>query len=68
MQITYYAGNLVEHVSKYEHFLREILQNLKQQEMVDSVVNTKPLKDHVIPTKEGPHFSIVHPPIAANNF
>ncbi|XP_050914722.1 uncharacterized protein LOC127129611 [Lathyrus oleraceus] len=36
--------------------------------MVDPVVDTKPLKDYVIPTKEELHCSIVHPPIAKNNF
>ena len=36
--------------------------------MVELVVNTKPLKDYVIPTEEEPHFSIVHPLIVENNF
>ena len=36
--------------------------------MVDPIVDTKPLKDYVIPTEEEPHCSIVHPPIAANIF
>ncbi|XP_050919593.1 uncharacterized protein LOC127137151 [Lathyrus oleraceus] len=36
--------------------------------MADPIDGTKPLKDYVILTEEEPHCSIVHPPIAANNF
>lgn len=36
--------------------------------MVDPIVDTKPLKDYVIPTGEEPHCSIVHQPIAAKYF
>lgn len=36
--------------------------------MGDPKVNNKSLKDYVIPTKEEPYYSIVHPPIATNNF
>lgn len=35
---------------------------------MDDPVDTKPLKDYAIPTKEEPHCIIVHPLIAANNF
>lgn len=31
-------------------------------------VDTKLLKDYMVPTDEEPHSSIVHPLIAANNF
>ncbi|KAI5394317.1 hypothetical protein KIW84_061125 [Lathyrus oleraceus] len=36
--------------------------------MDDQVVDTKPLKDYVIPTEEEPHCSIVPPLILENNF
>lgn len=36
--------------------------------MVDQVVDTWPLKDYAIPTKEEPHRSFVNPTIAENNF
>lgn len=31
-------------------------------------VDNKPLKDYVIPTDGGPHYSLVHPTIGPNNF
>lgn len=36
--------------------------------MVDPIVDTKPLKDYAIATEAEPHCSIVHLPVAANNF
>ena len=62
------AENLVDPVNKVEQFLRERRWNLRQQEMVEPIVNTKPLKDYTIPIEDELHCSIVHPPIAANNF
>lgn len=35
--------------------------------MVDPF-DTKPLNDYVIPTQDEPYCSIMHPPIATNNF
>lgn len=55
-------------MNKIERFLSERRRILRQQEMDDQVVNTKPTKDYEIPIKEEIHYSIVYPTIAANNF
>lgn len=68
MRRTRSTENLVALVNKIEHFLRERCQILRQQEIVDQVVDTKPYKKYVIPTKEESHCSIVHLPNAVNNF
>lgn len=60
--------NLVESIIKIKRFLHERYQILKQQQMVEQVVDTKPLKDHVIPNDKEPHCSIIHLPITVNNF
>lgn len=36
--------------------------------MVDLTVDTKPLKDYAVPTKEEAHCNIMYPPIAAKKF
>lgn len=68
MRRTHSGENLVALVNKIEHFLCERCRIIRQQEIVDQVVNTKPYKDYAIPTKEDSHCSIVHPPNAVNNF
>lgn len=55
-------------MEEIECFLRERRWNLRHQEVTDLVVETKPLKDYVIPTKEELHYNIVYQPIMENNF
>lgn len=68
MRITHYDENLVAPINEIERFLRERRWILRKRVMADQVVNTKPLKDYVIPTEEEPHCSIVPPLILENNF
>lgn len=67
MRRTRFFGYLVEPVDEIKRFLLKRRWNFRLQTMVD-LVDTKPLKDYVIPTKERPHCSIVHSSITANNF
>lgn len=55
-----------EPVNKMKHSLYERHQILRQ--MDESITDTKPLKNCVVPTNEESHSSIVHPPITTNNF
>lgn len=57
-----FTNTLVDPINKIKCFLHERRQNLRQHEMVDPVVKTKPRKDNVIPTNEEPRDSIVHIP------
>lgn len=66
IQRNHSIGNLVEHVDEIEHFFLERRQNLLQ--VMHDPVDNMPLKDYEIPTKEDPYCSIVHPPVADNNF
>lgn len=63
----YSVDSLVETVDEIKCFLLGRRWNLILEAMVDPV-DTKPLKDYAIPTKEEPYHSIVHPSIAAHNF
>lgn len=66
MRRTRSTETLVEPVKEIEHFFHERRRLRAWQQM--SEVDTKPLKDYVIPKDEELHSIIVDPPIAANNF
>lgn len=68
MQKKYSTRNLVESINKIEHFLPKRSWILRQEQMTEEVVNTKPLKVYVVPTNEESHYIIFHLPIGLNNF